>query len=59
VDVVYQGKATTENFTGTISRFENISEVLDMLQLTGAVHFKIESQTGNMQKPQRRIIVMP
>jgi ferric-dicitrate binding protein FerR (iron transport regulator) len=59
VDVVYQGKATTENFTGTVSRFENISEVLDMLQLTGAVHFKIESQTGNMQKPQRRIIVMP
>lgn len=59
VDVVYQGKTTTENFTGTISRFENISEVLDMLQLTGAVHFKIESQMVNMQKPQRRIIVMP
>jgi transmembrane sensor len=58
-DIVYQGKLTTENFTGTISRFENISEVLDMLQLTGTVHFKIESQAGNMQKPQRRIIVMP
>ncbi|HMG06934.1 MAG TPA: FecR domain-containing protein, partial [Mucilaginibacter sp.] len=49
VDIAYTGNVTDRTFTGTISQFENVSEVLKLLQLTGAVHFKIE---------ERRILVM-
>ncbi len=50
VDVVYKGKVSEEKFMGTISRYKDINEVLNMLELTNLVHFKIEG---------RRIIVMP
>lgn len=50
VEVVYSGKITDNTFIGTVSRSGNISEVLDILELTGTVHFKIEG---------RRITVMP
>ncbi|MGB4400030.1 MAG: FecR domain-containing protein [Daejeonella sp.] len=50
VDVSYKKNITRETFVGSVSRFENVSEVLKMLELTGAVHFKVEG---------RRIIVMP
>ncbi|HMF72741.1 MAG TPA: FecR domain-containing protein, partial [Flavitalea sp.] len=50
VDVEYEGRVTTEGFVGSISRFEDVSEVLHMLQLTGMVHFKIVG---------RKIIVSP
>lgn len=50
VDVVYEDKLPAlKVFGGTISRFENVSEVLDVLSLTKIVKFKIEG---------RRIIVM-
>ncbi|NVM67292.1 hypothetical protein FHW88_005613 [Mucilaginibacter sp. SG538B] len=49
VGIEYQGKTTTVNFVGTIPRASEISEVLNYLQLTGLVHFKIKD---------RRIIVM-
>jgi len=49
VDIEYTSNITDRTFTGTISQFENVSEVLKLLQLTGAVHFKIE---------ERRILVM-
>lgn len=50
VDVEYRGKPSDSKlFWGTISRFENVAEVLDILELTKAVKFKIEG---------RRIIVM-
>jgi transmembrane sensor len=49
VDIAYSNNITDRNFTGTISQFKNVSEVLRLLQLTGAVHFKIE---------ERRIYVM-
>lgn len=49
VDVEYQGKIA-EHFRGMISRSVNVSEVLKMLELTGAVHFRIEG---------KKIIVMP
>ncbi|WPU96907.1 FecR family protein [Mucilaginibacter sabulilitoris] len=49
VDIEYTSNITDRTFTGTISQFENITEVLKLLQLTGAVHFKIE---------ERRILVM-
>jgi transmembrane sensor len=50
VDIDYKGSLTKEGFVGSVSRFENISEVLTTLQLTGMVHFKVEG---------RRVLVMP
>lgn len=49
VDVNYADNLTDRNFTGTISEFRDVSEVLRLLELTGAIHFKIE---------ERRIYVM-
>jgi transmembrane sensor len=50
IDVTYKGNVTKEAFVGQVSRFEKISEVLSVLELTGLVHFKIEG---------RRVIAMP
>jgi transmembrane sensor len=50
VDIVYHKDLVSQRFAGTISRFEDVSKVLHMLELTGSIHFKIEG---------RRIIVMP
>lgn len=49
VEVVYKGDLTNETFVGTISRFEHIEDLLNTIELTGGVHFKIEG---------RKIIVM-
>ncbi len=50
VEVTFQGNLSNKDFVGTISRNKNVSELLKMLELTGAVHFSIEG---------RRITVMP
>ncbi len=50
VEIDYRGKKINKTFGGRISRFNSVNEVLDMLQTTDAVHFKIEG---------RRILVMP
>ena len=50
VEVAYEGEIPTVGFGGNISRSKDISEVLDVLQLTNAVHFKVQG---------RRITVMP
>lgn len=50
VEVVYEGKITDNDFNGSVSRFDNISKVLDVLELTRSVHFKLQG---------RRITVMP
>lgn len=49
VEVVYANAQLSENFGGTISKFENVSQVLKILEATGTIHFKIEG---------RKIIVM-
>jgi len=50
VDVVYNdGNVGALKFSGTISRYDHVSKLLDILETTGLVHFKIEG---------RRIIVM-
>ncbi len=49
-EVSYQGNVTHLRFTGQISRYINLSEVLKMLELTGDIHFKIEG---------KKIAVMP
>lgn len=43
VDVDYNGEKPDDDFGGTVSRFNNVSEVLKTLQLTGKVHFRIEN----------------
>ena len=48
VDIEYKGKISKEGFGGQVSRSRNISEILEVLQLTRLVHFEIEG---------RRIIV--
>jgi transmembrane sensor len=50
VDVVFPEKFKRKNFGGTVSRFNDVSQVLNSLELTGSVHFKTEG---------RRITVMP
>jgi len=49
VNVEFKGSISDEKFNGTISRAKNINQVLEMLEETNAVHFKIEG---------RRLIVM-
>jgi transmembrane sensor len=50
VDIEYQGLPAKTSFGGTMSRFENVSELLKTLEMTGTTHFKIQ---------ERRITVMP
>lgn len=50
VEVVYEDKGLKQQaFRGTISRFKNISQLLEVLESTGSVHFNING---------RRITVM-
>jgi transmembrane sensor len=46
VDIVYEDKQVGKKlFGGTISKFQKVSEVLSMLELTGEVQFKIDDRT--------------
>lgn len=49
VEVIYEGDMGNKSFSGSVSRFVNVSDVLRKLELTGIIHFKIE---------ERRITVM-
>jgi hypothetical protein len=44
VDVTYAGTLPTDKFSGSVSRFSNVSEVLSTLQLTRKVHFKVSGK---------------
>lgn len=44
IDVIYQYYPTGGKFTGSISRSKNISEVLNLLESTGDVRFKIQGR---------------
>lgn len=50
IEISYAGSKSTDLFTGTISRKKSLNNVLEMLQLAGNVHFKVEG---------RRIVVLP
>ncbi len=43
-EVVYSGAISNEVFVGEMSRYKNVSKVLDILQHTGKVHFKVEGK---------------
>ncbi|PWG80626.1 FecR family protein [Pararcticibacter amylolyticus] len=49
VEIEYRSDVSGKKLWGSISRFENVSQVLKMLEMTKIVHFKIEG---------RRVIVM-
>lgn len=49
VDIEYKGAISDEEFNGIVSRTKNITQVLEMLEDTKSIHFKIEG---------RRIVVM-
>ncbi|MFA6945613.1 MAG: FecR family protein [Pedobacter sp.] len=57
LEVEYQGHFTEKVFGAKISRTRNVSEVLEILESTGSIHFKIIP--GDAQGKERRIIVMP
>jgi len=44
IDVSFQGVISKEKFNGTVSRNKDIDQVLEILELTNAVHFKIKGR---------------
>lgn len=50
IDVEYRGNVRKTKLGGTVSRFNNIQDLLNTIEITESVHFKIEG---------RKVIVMP
>lgn len=50
VEVVYQDDVRGKTFWGRMDRFRNVSEVLQILELTKKVHFKIEGRRITVMK---------
>ncbi|WP_152542463.1 FecR family protein [Pedobacter sp. V48] len=44
VDIQYQGQPITKRFGGNISKYKNISELLENLKLTGGINYRIEGR---------------
>lgn len=49
IEVEYRGNVQTKRFGGTTSRYDNITELLDYMKITGGVNYKIQG---------RRVILM-
>src|SRR5690606_1063424 len=56
VDVVYADDVSGLTFTGSLSRFDDISKILDKIAYTRTVRFKIDHATAGGKG--RRVIVM-
>lgn len=50
MEVRFDGAVTSEHFNGEISRNKQVSEVLQLLESTRAVHFKIEGRRVTVMK---------
>lgn len=50
VEVIYNGVDIYEEYGGSISRYDNLSKVLEKLELTGGIHFKIEGRRVTVMK---------
>lgn len=50
VEVVYEGPVTETKFWGTVSRFSQVNDVLEMLEATGRVHFTITGRKIYVKK---------
>ena len=44
MEVVYESEINNDRFGGTISRYKNVGEVLEMLESTKLVKFKVEGR---------------
>ena len=44
IEVVYQGDVEGMSFSGVVSQYTNLSQVLKMLQLTKEVNFKMDGK---------------
>jgi len=44
IDVIYKGNITNEGLNGKISRYKNISQIIEMLESTKLVHFKVQGR---------------
>ena len=53
VEIIYQDAVKDKMMWGSVSKFENISKVLKMIELTGVVHFDVQ-----IQEDERRVYVM-
>lgn len=50
VEVVFQADNIKEKLGGVISKFENVSQVLKILEVTETIHFKIEKRRITVMK---------
>jgi len=44
VQVIYEGEKPEDVFGGSVSRFDNVSKVLNILESTGRVHFEVKGK---------------
>ncbi|TZF84601.1 FecR family protein [Pedobacter sp. BS3] len=61
IRIEYQGDMSGKTFGGTISRYADLDKLLKAIELTGAIHFRVEDEAENNGKAslERRVIVMP
>jgi hypothetical protein len=45
VDIVYNADVARKEVWGSITRYGNVSDVLEMIALTGVAHFRVEGRT--------------
>ena len=57
VEVEYRTSGDDQNFTGVVPRTQNVSALLQTLELTGTVHFEVEQ--SNAPGKAGKIIVLP
>ncbi|NQX53640.1 FecR domain-containing protein [Pedobacter panaciterrae] len=50
IEVVYEGSIPTGTFSGNVSRSKNISQILQALEATKLVHFKVEGRRVYVKK---------
>ncbi|AMQ01649.1 Putative anti-sigma factor [Pedobacter cryoconitis] len=50
VEVIYVGEKTRQRFSGSVSRFDKMSKVLEIVESTGEAHFKVRGRTVYVSK---------
>jgi len=50
VEVVYVGEKTRQRFSGSVSRFDKMSKVLEIVESTGEAHFEVRGRTVYVSK---------
>jgi transmembrane sensor len=50
VEVIYLGEKTRQRFSGSVSRFDRMSKVLEIVESTGEAHFEVKGRTVYVSK---------